>query len=114
MRRHCLSEGLGGGGCKGRVMRTSSTLLQFIGDVLQRRFFVQVCGDVVCFAFAEGVEFFAGLFACFGVARGDVDRCAVLDEAFGNHAADAFGTARDEHDFVLQVVSNIELQSGFV
>ena len=89
-------------------LRTSSSLLQLISDVLQRRFFVQVCGDVVCFALSEGIELLASLFACFGVARGDEDGCAVLDEAFRDHAANPFGTTGDEHDFVLSIVSKVE------
>ena len=69
--------------------------------MLEGVFLVQVGGYVVGFAFAEGVQFVAGFFAGFLVARGDVDCCAVADEAFADHAADAFCAARDEHDFAL-------------
>lgn len=49
----------------------------------------------------EGVQFFAGLFAGFGVAGGDVYFCSVHYEAFGDHAAYAFSSASDEDNLVL-------------
>lgn len=52
----------------------------------------------------QRVELGAGGCAGFGVARGDVDLGAVDHEGFRDHAADAFGAARDEDDFVLAVL----------
>lgn len=84
---------------------TSSPLLEFFSNLLDVGLFVQVCGDEVGFALTEGIELFARLFAGFCVARGYIDGCAVLDEAFADHAADAFCTAGDEHDLALCILS---------
>jgi hypothetical protein len=82
-------------------VRTASPLLQLISDLLELLFLVKVRGDEVCFALAQRIQLFACLFAGFGVARGDVDRGTVLDEAFGDHATNSLCAASDEDDFVL-------------
>jgi hypothetical protein len=92
--RHDDGDGEGG--------RTASALLQFLCNVFKIFFFVEIGCDVVCLAFAERVEFSTRLFAGRGVARGNVDVCAVLNEPFADHAADAFGAAGHEDDFVLE------------
>jgi hypothetical protein len=63
-------------------IRTSGAFLELVGYALQLFFFVEVGGNVVCFALAERIQLFAGLFAGFCVARGDVDCGAILDKAF--------------------------------
>jgi hypothetical protein len=76
-------------------------------------FFVEIGCDVVCLAFAERIEFSTRLFAGGGVARGNVDVCAVLDEPFADHAANAFGAAGYEDDFVLGDWLDIEYNAWY-
>jgi hypothetical protein len=82
-------------------VRTSSPLLQFISYVLRCILFVQVRGDVVRFALPERVQLFTSLLTRFRVSGGYIDGGAVPDEAFADHAADAFRAACDEYDFAL-------------
>jgi len=90
--------GLGRGRGRGRTLLPPAQLLRQSCTILV---LVKVRGDGEGLALAERVEFFARLLAGRGVAGGDVDFGAVGDESFGDHAADAFGAAGDEDDFVL-------------
>jgi hypothetical protein len=87
------------------VCRTSSPFLQLIGNLLEFLLFVEIRGDEVCFPFAKRIKFFACLFTGFRVTRGYIYVCAVLHEAFADHATDAFGAAGYEDDFALDDIS---------
>jgi hypothetical protein len=68
-------------------------------------FLVKVCCYVGGFSLPQRIQFFTCLFAGFGVSGGNVNFCAVLYEAFGYHAADAFCAAGYEDDFVLEALA---------
>lgn len=53
-------------------------------------------------ALAERIELLHGLFASLRVPGRDVNSCAVRNVSLGDHAADAFGAAGDQHHFALQ------------
>lgn len=49
----------------------------------------------------NGVEFCTRFLAATCIAGGNVDFCAVRNEAFGDHAANSFPAAGNEDHFVL-------------
>jgi len=82
-------------------LRTRCPLPQLIGYVLCSIFFVEVGYNEVGFALAERIQVLACLLARFRVSRRYVNCRAILDEAFANHAPDAFGPTCNQDDFAL-------------
>jgi hypothetical protein len=89
--------------CRQDVKLTASAFLQLRDNGLQRLLLVEVGGDPVGFACAQRVELRARGCAGGRVARRYVHVGAVGDEAFADHAADAFGAAGYEDDFALRM-----------
>jgi hypothetical protein len=53
----------------------------------------------------QGVQFFAGLLAGFGVSGGDVNFCSICYETLRDHAANSFCSSCYENDFALLTIS---------
>jgi hypothetical protein len=84
--------------------RTPCTLLQLIRDILRCILLIEIRRNVVCLAFAKRIQLFARLLTGFLVSRRYVNSCTIPNEAFADHAADAFRAACDEDDFALRHV----------